>query len=442
MSFNQIKLSFRDAVFYVASHIDSYSVHSGIDLSRRRKLPPDTLISFLVSQGASSTDNELLDFFDFSPSLPSPSALNQQRDKLKPEALEEVFHLLNQSAPLSPMFSQYRFLAADGSTCSFFSKCSLASQDYFVSEGHSSKGFYSIHLNALYDLSSHTYVDAVLQPIHHKDEFRAFCDMVDRQDIPDSTSYVYIGDRGYCSYNDMAHVLDKHQFFLFRAKDVSVRGMTQHLPVPKEGVFDLWLDIAIKRSHSRNVVPSGDYITFVDAKTSFDFLPYGSLDTYTLPLRIIRLLLPNGSYECLLTNLPSDEFPPSIIEQIYFARWGVESAFRKLKYTIGLSSFHSYKPEFIKQEIWAKLIAYNLTELLINNTVIEKREHTKHSYKVNFSVAAHICRVFLRLNSNKNPENVMNLLKRKLIPIRNDRIYPRLNTAHFRRPKYFLYRAA
>lgn len=442
MLFNQIKSKFQDSVFYVASHIDSYSVSPGKDLTRRRKLPTDMLISFLVSQGASSTGNELIDFFDFSPSAPSLSALNQQRDKLKPDALETVFYLLNQSTQSASTPSKYRFLAVDGSTFSFFSKPSLASDDYFVSEGHSLKGFYSIHLNALYDLSSHSYVDAILQPVRHKNEFRAFCDMVDRQDIPDDTACVYIGDRGYCSYNDMAHVQEKHQFFLFRSKDISVRGMAQHLPVPKEGESDTWLNVTIKRSHSRNIVASGDYVTFVDAKTSFDFLPYGSMDTYTFPVRIVRFLLSDGSYECIMTNLPSDEFPASVIKQTYFARWGVESSFRKLKYTIGLSSFHSYKPEFIKQEIWAKLIAYNITELLINQTVIETRENTKHSYKVNFSIAAHICRVFLRLNSNKNPTHAILLLKRKLIPVRNERSCPRLDTAHFRRPKYFLYRAA
>ena len=125
-----------------------------------------------------------------------------------------------------------------------------------------------------------------------------------------------------------------------------------------------------------------------------------------------------------------------------FSRWGIETSFRKLKYTIGLGSFHSYKPEFIKQEIWVKLIAYNLTETVVNHTVAETRKNTQHSCKVNFTEAAHICRVFFRLNSRKNPADVMPLLSRKLIPIRNERSFPRLQTAHFRRLKYFLYRAA
>lgn len=119
----------------------------------------------------------------------------------------------------------------------------------------------------------------------------------------------------------------------------------------------------------------------------------------------------------------------------------IEGSFRKLKYTIGLSNFHAYKPEYIKQEIWAKMLAYNITETLINQTVIKCGE-TKHEYKVNFSVAAHICRVFLRLTTEEDKIDVMSLLQKELIPIRNERKYPRLKTAHFRKPRYFIYRAA
>ena len=96
---------------------------------------------------------------------------------------------------------------------------------------------------------------------------------------------------------------------------------------------------------------------------------------------------------------------PLNVLTLYYSRWGIESSFRKLKYTIGLSSFHSYKPEYIKQEIWAKLIAYNMTETMITCTVTEAH-NTKHEYKVNFTVAAHICRVFLRLTTEKDRYDV------------------------------------
>jgi hypothetical protein len=298
-----------------------------------------------------------------------------------------------------------------------------------------------MHLNAFYDLDRHTYTDAITQAVHNKDEFRAFCDIVDRHEILPNTKNVFIGDRGYCSYNNMAHVIENEQFFLFRTKDIHSKGLVGGFDFPDDESFDITVKVTLVRSHSKNLALTDAYTRFVDKATSFDFITYGSYDTYELSFRIVRFPLSDSSCECILTNLPGGEFPPERIKNVYFARWGIESSFRKLKYTIGLSNFHAYKPEYIKQEIWAKLIAYNITEILINHTVVEQKE-TKHKYKVNFSVAAHICRVFLRMISGKDSMDVMSLLQKELIPIRNERQYPRLKTAHFRKPRYFIYRAA
>ncbi len=202
------------------------------------------------------------------------------------------------------------------------------------------------------------------------------------------------------------------------------------------------MSVTLTRSHSGKIhVPPGTYRRFIDQASAFDFIEYGSLDTYALAFRVARFPVGGDSYECIVTNLPRDDFPPERLKILYGRRWDVESSFRKLKYTIGLSNYHSCKPEYVKQEIWANLIAYNITEMLVNSAVIEKKE-TKFEYKVNFTRAAHICRVFLRLTTEKDRYNVMLLLQKELIPIRNERQYPRLQTAHFRRPRYFIYRAA
>lgn len=442
MSHEIVKAAFWDAVNHVASNISQYTIHPGRDLIRSRKLGPDKLLAFLVSCGSSSTRIELLDFFGLHTDSPSASAFNQQRAKLRPEALEAVFHRFNSSLLSAGKPSSFRFLAADGSTFTFFSRPTFSPSEYFVSEGHSAKGFYSMHLNALYDLQEHTYSDAVIQPVHQKDEFRAFCDLVDRHSTSPDTRDVFLGDRGYCSYNNMAHVLEKGQYFLFRTKDIHSKGLVGNFDLPDTDSFDITVNVTLVRSQKKSIlIKDGFYRRYVDANASFDYVPYGSLDTYDLSFRIVRFPISDGSFESLVTNLPPDEFPPERLKLIYFARWAIEGSFRKLKYTIGLSNFHAYKPEYIKQEIWAKLIAYNITETLVNLTIL-KHGRTKHEYKVNFSMAAHICRVFLRPTTEKDPIEVMSLLKKELIPIRNDRQYPRLQTAHFRKPRYFIYRAA
>ena len=439
MSFGKIKAAFTDSVNYVVSGISQYTVTPGRDFTRSRKMEADKLIFFLVSCGSSSTKIELLDFFGLQADSPSASAFNQQRTKLLPEAMETVFRRFN-SAVLDGAAPRFRFLAADGSTFTFFSKPSFSSPEYFVSEGHSSKGFYSMHLNAFYDLQKHTYSDALIQPVHQKDEFRAFCDMVDRHDTRPGTRDVFIGDRGYCSYNNMAHVLEKGQYFLFRTKDIHSKGLVGNFDFPDTDSFDITVNVTLVRSHKKSIpVKKGFYRRYVDAAASFDYVSYGSLDTYDLSFRIVRFPISENSYEW--TNLPREEFPPEQIKLLYFSRWDIEGSFRKLKYTIGLSNFHAYKPEYIKQEIWAKLTAYNLTETLISLTVI-KHGQTKHEYKVNFSMAAHICRVSLRLHTGEDLMDVTSLLQKELIPIRNERHYPRLQPSHFRKPRYFIYRAA
>lgn len=80
-----------------------------------------------------------------------------------------------------------------------------------------------------------------------------------------------------------------------------------------------------------------------------------------------------------------------------------------------MSGFHSYKPEYVRQEIWAKLTAYNITETLVSHVVVETRD-TKHDYQVNFSAAAHICRVFLRQSAGRIRINVMALLGENWFP--------------------------
>lgn len=441
MSHENIKILFADAVRSVVSDISRYSIHPEKDFIRNKKLPPDKLISFMVSCGSSSTKIELLDFFGMDSHAPSSSAFNQQRAKLKPDALEAVFRQFNNSLHSAEEFPDYRFFAADGSTFTFFSKPSFSSEEYHVGVGHSAKGFYSMHLNAFYDLRKHTYTDALIQSVHHKDEFSAFCEMVDRHQNMTGTKDVFVGDRGYCSYNNMAHVLEKGQYFLFRTKDIHSKGLVKNFDFPQEDSFDIRVNITLVRSNKKQIpIKDNFYRRYVDANATFDYLQYGSLDTYDLSFRIVRFPLSEDTYECIVTNLPKEEFPMGQIKLIYFSRWSIEGSFRKLKYTIGLSNFHAYKPEYIKQEIWAKLIAYNITETLINHTVI-KQNDTKHEYKVNFSVTAHLCRVFLRLTTEKDPLDVMKLLCKELIPIRDERQYPRLQTAHFRRPRYFIYRA-
>lgn len=65
-------------------------------------------------------------------------------------------------------------------------------------------------------------------------------------------------------------------------------------------------------------------------------------------------------------------------------RWGIETSFRDLKYTIGLSAFHSIKVEHTLRKIFARLTMYNFAERITARVVIH-RGSKKHAYQANFS---------------------------------------------------------
>ena len=102
---------------------------------------------------------------------------------------------------------------------------------------------------------------------------------------------------------------------------------------------------------------------------NFDFLPQ-KVDSatpalfYELSFRLVRFRLPNGTYETVITNLDPESFPSIKLKQLYALRWGIENSFRQLKHTVGLLHFHAKKAEFIQQEVFARLLMYNFTELI------------------------------------------------------------------------------
>ncbi|MFQ8798357.1 MAG: transposase [Dysosmobacter sp.] len=53
----------------------------------------------------------------------------------------------------------------------------------------------------------------------------------------------------------------------------------------------------------------------------------------------------------LYTNLDSETFPIGTVKELYRLRWGIETSFRELKYTIGLSCLHGKKTDFLLQEV-------------------------------------------------------------------------------------------
>ena len=65
--------------------------------------------------------------------------------------------------------------------------------------------------------------------------------------------------------------------------------------------------------------------------------------TQNLIFRIVRFPISENSFEVVITNLDPEGFAPEELKLLYGMRWGIETAFRELRYTIGLLHFHTKK---------------------------------------------------------------------------------------------------
>jgi len=392
----------------------------GKDFTRERKLRFDQMVNLILSMGGNSLNLELLKYFDYGVETASSSAFVQQRDKLIPFTFEFLLQEFTSSFEDLKMFESYRLLAVDGSALNIAHN-PKDSETYFESKT-GAKGFNQLHLNALYDLCNKIYVDALVQPGRKSNEYRALTDMIDRSDIVDNV--ILLGDRGYESYNVFAHLEQKGWKYAIRVKDVDSNGILSGLKLPSTEEFDTNVNITLTRKQTKEVKSNPETFKFLPSTTNFDYLDLHENLFYPISFRIVRFKLSDDSYETLITNLDSFSFPPSKMKELYHLRWGIETSFRELKYTLGLDHFHAKKTDYINQEIFARLTMYNFCELITMNVVVTQKD-TKHVYQVNFTAAIHICIRFFKSQYDIDPPDVEALILKFILPVRPERKNPR-----------------
>ncbi|MBQ7761353.1 MAG: transposase [Clostridia bacterium] len=263
-----IKRTLRKVINEISTQPELYAKNLGKDFSRNRKLPFKQMVYTILSMAGKSLPNELMEHFGLKVNLPTVSAFVQQRNKITCNAFEVLFNKFNSLCNEQKLFKGYRLLAADGSD--LHTPTNIDEQGSYYAGTNGQKPYNLLHLNALYDLLSNTYVDAIIQNSHGVNEYKAFCSMVDRDGSPYPT--IYIGDRGYESYNNIAHIQEKGQYFLFRIKDFSHGGIALGMDLPINGEFDISTDISLTRKQT-NEVKNTPNLKILPKCSNFDFLP-------------------------------------------------------------------------------------------------------------------------------------------------------------------------
>ena len=402
----------------VALEPHNYCFNPDTDFTRTRKLSMEKMLEGIIGMESKCLTNELLDLFHASAETPTTSAFIQQRNKIKPKAFETIFKNFSKSV-MNLCDKDMPIFAIDGSDVQI--PTDPTDTDSYIAGTNGHKGYNLLHINALYDLNKHIYSDVVVQKARERNEHKAFQKLVDCSGIEKA---LVIADRGYESFNSMAHIQEKGWFFLIRVKDSS--GIKQGLELPETECFDVDIYLKLTRKKTNEVkqlLKDKNHYRMVSSTQPFDYLPLKNKKAeltqfYELNFRIVRFPISEDTYETVVTNLDKAKYPSAELKNLYVSRWGIETSFRDLKYTIGLLNFHTKKVMCILQEIYAHMIMYNFAEMITSNVVIEKKQR-KHTYKANFSVAAHICRLFYR--GKTTSPNLEAIIAKNIIPIRPDR---------------------
>ena len=388
------------------------------DFSRNRKLDMVTLIKAIVLSSGKPIREELYDYFDYSVDTASSSAFVQQRAKLKPEAFEYVVKELNKAYPCTETYKGFRLIAVDGSDLSI--SYDISDEETYVPNCEGFRGRNLIHINSAYDIISKRYVDTIIRGSKHHGEQYSMYTMAER--FYDKA--IFIADRNYSTWNNMEHIIKAGQFFLVRVQDIHSRTSNLRKFNLPDSEFDLDVETVLTMKQTNEVKAHPDKYRMLSKSSTFDFVskdnPY-----YPVKYRVVRFRIDGAEeYESVITNLDKDKFPADEIKKLYNLRWGIEVSFRHLKYSADLSAIHARNRNSIRQEIWARILLYNLCMIMIQEAIKHKSKSLKYVYTVNITRCIHVIRDLAKRKGGIPPD-LEKLLLNELLPIRPDRLDPR-----------------
>lgn len=425
--------SLKNEIKSMAISASEYAEDPARNFKRKRKIGFVDLITFLIVIGNSNTEIELNRYFDYNvDAIPRSSAFIQQRSKLKLYALRYLLKAFNDKFPLTLYRNKYNLIAVDGCEFNIFRNAGDP-ETYYEPSGKTTLGYNMIHTIPLFDVISKRYLDIEFQPGRLKNEFQAYCNLVDRYE--NDVQPIFIADRGFASYNTFAHTIEAKHKFLMRAKDLNIKRYLNLSELPDTMDQIVTLILTHSQNKKKRLQPhKSDQYRKICKKVSFDFIDDNRTE-YELSFRVVRFDLGNGNFENIVTNLSEDEFSAEDLKDIYWLRWKIETSFRDLKHTIGTENFHSKSVKFVSQEILARMILFNFSTIIISHSVI-KKYGKKHVHQVNFSMAMKLCIDYL--SSDGKIDSLKILINKYTLPVREGRKY--LRRHRFRPPVSFCFK--
>mgnify|MGYP006284592717 CR=1 FL=1 len=334
--------------------------------------------------------NEVTTWLDMPPI--TASAFSQARYKLKHEA----FIALNQQAVVDTMYGDddyrtfwgFRVLAIDGSKIVLPDTDEVREEFGTIaySNGHSAERQGErpyAQASVLYDVLNRVALDARLgrAKAYEVDLAVAHLDHTRPGDL-------ILMDRNYPSYRMIAELTQRDRHFVIRCSAASFAQARQML---------------------KGQGPDSQTVTLKPCSAQAPVIRQLGLPE-TLTVRFVRVRLSTGEWEVLVTSLLDEAcYPTEEFQELYDARWGIETFYGVLKTRLDLENFTGLGAEAVKQDFHATVYLTGLESILIGpaQAQLEARP-TRHPQQVNQAVAFHAIKAQAldMLLSNMDPDTL------------------------------------
>lgn len=390
------------------------------DFSRERKLPLRKLIGFLINLPKRSLSVEIQSFFevlDQGGASCTKGAFSLQRTKLKPDFftvwnafLVECFY--THYGTHVQHWKGFRLLAVDGSTFTVVNVPETL--EHFGAANNQYRGVPMARVMQIHDVLNDITLWGGIFP-KTRSENGIMADNV--HCLPADSLTLF--DRGFPSYALMYLMISQEEprHFAIRCK-------------------------AAYRKEVKSFMQSADSDVTTIMYPSVESIENLKKQGYIIPkdtgiaIRMVKIILPDGETEILLTNLYDQErFSIQEMGKLYFMRWKIETAYGKQKNQMQMEITSGHRVVCIEQDYAAGLFVANLQSVIEKQcqTQVKEISHRRqHGYQVNKNASwaalkDRILRIFVQqADSYTLLMELQHLFVKNIEPVRTGRQVPRV----------------
>jgi len=400
--------------------------------SRDRKLPLRHVVGMLINQPKRSLSVEVREFFDSlgqSSQQCTKGAFSLQRSKLSPLFFQAwnkyliglFYHHYGQSVK---RWRSFIVQAVDGSAAYLVHQQKIA--QYFGTQDNQFSQVPMARIMQVHDVLNDLTIWGDLYPVNDSEPL-----IIARRVSDLAVDSLTLFDRGYPGYGLMYLMLNQEK--------------PRHFVMRCQSNFNKQVIAFLSNSKSSKTV------CFTPGKEAIRMLrQHGFIVTPSTPLKIrmVKIVLPNGQTEILLTSLYDERlYSLKDLYYLYGLRWRIETSYNKQKNQQQLEQFSGHRIICIQQDYAAGVFIANLQSLIEKQCEPFLRQisaRRKYQYRINRNVSwaalkNNVVKLFLQNDPACLLLHLQKLFEQNIEPIRPGRIYARMVRYKRKKGKYQTY---